>query len=145
MNEGLKLKGKVKLELFDVTGAVKGCWHVDNLVVTSGLALVASALATGACTAMTHMAVGSGTTAADLAQTALVTELARSALTSTTVVSNVITYVADFAAGAGTGALTEIGLFNATPAGTMLARTLYPVVNKGATDTLAVTWTLTLG
>jgi hypothetical protein len=95
--------------------------------------------------AMSHMAVGSGTTAAAAGDTALETQIgSRVSLTSTTVTSNAVAYVATFAAGTGTGAITEAGIFNADTSGTMLCRTVFSVVNKGADDTLQITWTITL-
>jgi hypothetical protein len=93
---------------------------------------------------MTHMAVGTGTTAAAAGDTALGSESHREALDSTTVTSNAIAYVSSFEAGEGTGALTEAGIFNAASAGTMLCRTVFDVVNKGANDTMSITWTITI-
>jgi hypothetical protein len=95
------------------------------------------------------MAIGSGTVAAAGADAALGTELARVALTSTTIVTTNVTndaiqYVATFLPGTGTGAVTEAGLFNDASAGTMLCRTVFPVINKGAADTLTVTWKVTI-
>jgi hypothetical protein len=40
--------------------------------------------------------------------------------------------------------VTEAGIFNALTGGDMLCRTVFPVVNKGADDTMSVTWTVTL-
>jgi hypothetical protein len=94
---------------------------------------------------MSHMAVGTGTTAAAVGNTALVTELDRNALSSTTVSTNTVQYSGTWAAGDGTGALTEAGIFNASSAGTMLARTVFSVVNKGASDQVTITWTITVG
>ena len=93
-----------------------------------------------------HMELGTGTTAAASADTALGTAISgsRTALTSTTVSSNTITYVASFAAGTGTGAVTEAGIFNASSAGTLLCRTVFPVVNKQSGDSMTVTWTVTV-
>jgi hypothetical protein len=90
------------------------------------------------------MAIGSGTTAAAAGNTALGTELGRVSLTSGTASAAVVTYVATFAAGTGTGAVTEAGLLNASSGGTMLCRTVFSVVNKGANDSMTVTWTVTV-
>ena len=49
-----------------------------------------------------------------------------------------------FAAGSGTGAITEAGVFNASSGGTMLCRTVFSVVNKGADDSMTITWTITV-
>jgi len=84
-----------------------------NLVVTSGKEWVAKRMA-GQDSNMTHMAIGTGTTAAAAAQTALVTELERNAMTVSggTVSANTIEYAATYAAGDGTGAITEAGIFD---------------------------------
>jgi len=96
-------------------------------------------------TAMTHMGLGSGTTAAAAGDTDLESLLgSREALDSTTVTDNTITYVASFEAGDATGAVTEMGLFNASTSGTMLARVVFSVVNKQADDTMTVTHTITI-
>ena len=117
---------------------------IPNLVVDTGLDYIASRMKDATATAMTHMAVGSGTTVAAAGQTALVTEVARVALTSSTVTGESIAYVASYAAGTGTGALTEAAILNAASAGTMLCRTVFSVINKGAGDTMTVTWTITI-
>ena len=97
-------------------------------------------------TAMTHMELGTGTTAAAAGNTALETAISgsRTALTSTTVTSNAVAYVASFAAGTGTGAVTEAGILNAGSGGTLLCRTVFSVVNKGASDSMTITWTVTI-
>jgi hypothetical protein len=93
------------------------------------------------------MAVGTTNTAPSGAQTTLVAEAARVALasstiTTTNITNDSLTYAASFPAGTGTGALVEAGLFNAGAAGTMLARVIYDVINKGALDSMTVTWTV---
>ena len=69
--------------------------------------------------------------------------MARVALTSSTVSSNAITYVASYPAGTGTGALTEAGVLNASSSGDLLCRTVFGVLNKGANDTVLITWEIT--
>jgi hypothetical protein len=97
---------------------------------------------------MSHMALGSGTTAAAAGNTDLESILgSREALDSTTISGSnneTVVYVASFEAGDATGAVTEAGIFNASTAGDMLCRTVFAVVNKGANDSLTVTWTITL-
>ena len=139
IQDNLKMKGHLQVSL---NGEVVR--DIDNLVVTAGKAYVASRMKNTADSAMSHMAIGSGTTAAAAGQTALVTELGRVSLTSTTVSSNVVTYVATFAAGTGTGAVTEAGILNASSNGTMLCRTVFSVVNKGSADSMTITWTVTV-
>jgi hypothetical protein len=148
-NDAIKMTGNLKLVLTDEHGNVKQEEEVKNLVVTVGKNFIASSMAkttTNSPAAMTHMEVGTGTTAAAVGDTALQTAVASSrvTLTSTTVTTNNVAYVATFPAGTGTGALTEAGLFNASSSGTMLCRTVFSVINKGAADTLGITWTVTV-
>ena len=97
---------------------------------------------------MSHMALGSGTTAAAASQTDLVSILgSREGLDSTTISgtnNEKVVYEAGFEAGDATGAVTEAGIFNAATGGDMLCRTTFSVVNKAADDTMTVTWTITL-
>lgn len=144
IKENFKVVGSLKIELFDEHGNLKDVREIENLIVNSGIAFIAQRLISTP-TAMSHMAIGTGTTAASAAQTALVAEVGRVALTSstnitTTVTNDTVQYVASFPAGTGTGAITEAGIFNAASAGTMLNRTVFSVVNKGAGDAMSITW-----
>jgi hypothetical protein len=145
-NDAIKMTGNLKLVLTDEHGNVKQEEEVKNLVVTVGKNFIASRMKDATATAMTHMEVGTSSTAAAVGDTALVAAVASSrvTLTSTTVTTNSVAYVASFPAGTGTGALTEAGIFNASTAGTLLCRTVFSVINKGAADTLGITWTVTV-
>ena len=144
IQDSIKLTGELRITVTNPEGNVKHETVVPNLVVTAGKNLIASRLKDTTDDAMTHMAIGTGTTAAAAGDTALGTEAGRVALTSTTVTNNAVAYVATFGAGTGTGAITEAGLFNASSAGDMLCRTVFSVINKGAADTLGITWTVTV-
>lgn len=148
INENVKAKGLVSLVLTDENGQVKDT-QTHNMIMQVGLAYITSRMKDATAGAMSHLAIGTGTTAATNTQTALVTESARVALTSTnqvttTTTNDAIQYVATFNPGTGTAALTEAGIFNAASAGTMLARTVFSVINKGDNDTLTITWKITL-
>ena len=138
IHDDLKLTGALTIALNDEI-----VQETENLVVTAGKNWVADRM-NNANTVMTHMAVGTGTTAAAAGNTALVTETDRNALTSTTVTNNAVAYVATWAAGDATAALTEAGIFDAASSGDMLARTVFSVVNKGAADSMTITWTITV-
>lgn len=148
INDKIKATGLVSFVLTDENGNVK-LQQEKNLVVDSGLAYIASRMVGVAKNVMSHMAVGTGTNAAADAQTALQTESARVALTSTTIVTTTVAndsvqYVATFNPGTATAAITEAGIFNASSAGDMLCRTKFDVINKGALDTLTITWKVTV-
>ena len=144
IQDSIKLTGELRITVTNPEGNVKHETVIPNLVVTTGKNLIASRLKDTTDGAMSHMAIGTGTTAAAAGDTTLGTEAGRVALTSTTVTNNAVAYVATFGAGTGTGAITEAGLFNASSAGTMLCRTVFSVINKGAADTLGITWTVTV-
>jgi hypothetical protein len=148
LQDNIKTKGTLTLVLTDENGNVKQ-QDEHNLVVSTGLAYIASRMKDATATAMSHMAVGAGATAAAAANSALGSELGRVTLTSTTIVTtsvsnDAVQYVATFPAGTGTGAITEAGIFNNVSAGTMLCRTVFAVINKGALDTLTITWKVTV-
>lgn len=150
LNETLKVTGAVQITVFDqTTGKVKDTREIKNLVVTTGKTFIAAAMlktTTNSPAAMTHMELGTGVTAAAVGDTTLQTALAgsRTALSSATSAANVVTYVSSFPAGVGTGAVTEAGIFNAASAGTLLCRTVFSVVNKGANDAMTITWAITV-
>lgn len=137
-NSDLKLEGHVTVA---VNGEV--VQEIPNLVVNSGKDYVTSRMKDTTKGAMSHMAVGTGSSAAAAGNTTLGSEAARVALTSSTVSNNTITYVATFGAGTGSGALTEAGVFNASSNGDLLCRTVFSVVNKGANDAMTITWVIT--
>ena len=142
INDQLKMKGSLQVRLNDEV-----LREVDNIVVTAGKGYVASRMksdVSGGSAIMSHMAIGSGSTSAAAGDTALGSQLGRVALTSTGISGAVLTYTASFAAGTGTGAVTEAGLFNASSSGTMLCRTVFSVVNKGSSDSMTITWTVTV-
>ena len=143
-NDSVKATGQVSIDIFGPNGELKEKAYIPNLVVAVGRAYIASRMKDDTATAMSHMAVGTGAVAADAADTTLGTEANRQLLSSTVVASNVVTYTANYVAGQGTGALTEAGIFNASPAGTMLCRTVFDVINKAADDSMTITWTVTL-
>lgn len=142
----ISVRGIVCIRLIDEHGQVKEQHEGVNLITTNGKNGIADQLlAAPTITKPTHMGIGTGTTAAADAQTALVTEIGARAALSKSRSNNVVTNVASFAAGNGTGAITEAGIFTASSAGAMYSRIVFAVINKGASDTLELTWTYTIG
>ena len=136
------LKGKLTISL---NGKI--VQETENLVVTAGKEWVADRMK-DTSTVMTHMGVGTSSTAAALTDTALVAQHSdgRQPLTTSggVVAGAVITFHRTFAAADQTGAITEAGIFTAATGGTMLARTVFGVVNKGALDTMTISWAVTI-
>jgi len=144
-NDGLKLKGRVGIVVKDKDGNVKETRQAENLVVDSGLSYITSRMKDATATAMTHMALGTGTTTAAAGDTSLQTQSgSRESLDATNVSTNTIQYQAAFEAGDVSGAITEAGVFNAASGGTMLCRVTFSPVNLTVTDSISVDWTITL-
>jgi len=145
--ENLKATGKVRIVKTNASGITTHDFEVPNLVVTTGKNFIASSMiktTTNSPAAMTHMAIGTGSTSPGASDSALGTQTGRVSLSGNTVSTNTITYTATFPAGTGDGAITEAGIFNASTGGTLLCRTTFPVVNKASGDTIAVTWVVTV-
>ena len=142
MRETCAIEANVLVLLRGPDGREKARREVHNTVKTAGKEGAADqVLASPSLGKPTHMAVGTGTPGA----TTLGTELDRNALTSPTPTRNgaIVTMVGDWAAGDGTGTLTEAGVFDASSAGNMWLSASFTAIVKAAGDTLTITWTLT--
>jgi len=150
MKEKFFIKGVVTAVLRGPDGKIKQEQTVDNLVVTGGLGFITSRMLAASATVMSHIGVGTTNTAPATAQTALLAEVGTRASVgsptqvTTTVTNDTVQFLATFASGNATGALVEAGIFNASTAGTMLSRVIFSVINKGANDSLDITWKLQL-
>ena len=135
INDNLVLTGALSIAINDEV-----VQETNNLVVTAGKEWVADRMK-GTNSAMSHMAIGTGSTAADPADTGLVTELERNALTTAggTVSANTITYACTYAAGDGTGAIKEAGIFDTV--GSKVDDIAVSAAGSGYTSAPTVTFT----
>ena len=142
----MQLHGAMTLIISRANGDTETIYK-DNLIVNVGFDFIADAIGKSASrpSVMGYIALGTGTTAAAATQSALVTEIDRNAATyAHTTGTKTFTFTADFLAGDATGAITEAGVFNAATAGIMFDRVVFPVVNKGADDSLTAVFTFTM-
>jgi hypothetical protein len=141
-----KVYGFFKLEHRDESGALLFAMEKPNLILNSGVTYFAARNAGSTLAAISHMALGTGAVAAAVGNTALGAEVGRvtasNGLSTTTITNDTVTYTASFGPGVATGAITEAGLVNAASAGTMVSRLVFATINKAATDTISVTWSL---
>ena len=144
--EQIKMTGRVKIAM---NGEIVR--DIKNLVVTAGKSWIADRMQQDSGTGkavMGWMTIGTGTTAAAVGNTTLETQAFHQALTISggAVTANVITFATTIGAGDGTAAITEAGIFNnaTVDTGDMLARTVFAVINKGALDTMTITWDITI-
>jgi len=147
------LKGEFEIKLFGPDGLLKDYRLIKNLTLTVGFDEVCHMMADPSYRppAFEYCGVGTGTVAPAVGDSTLGAELtiglssrivAGFTQSSATIWKNDAT----FGAGTCTGAITESGLFNSSALGgqTMLCRQTFPVINKGESDTLVVTWQYTL-
>lgn len=143
MKDTFTIKGKLCIQIFGPDGKIKDERKIHNTVKNAGLyGLLDQALASPSLSKVGWMAIGTGSPAATL----LGTEIDRNALTSKTRSNAVLTMVGDWAAGDGTGTITEAGLFDVVTANTvnMWCSASFGAVTKGAADSMQISWTLTI-
>ncbi len=142
MQDNLKVTGQVDILIND-----KLVKHIPNLVVTKGRGFILSRMKEATKGVMSHIAIGTGTNAAAMGNTALQTEVERVALnTAPTISGDSIIYEATFGTNVPDTAktITEAGIFNDDTTGDMLARTTFSAVNKATTDIMTIRWTITI-
>lgn len=148
INDTINVTGKLNIILSDKDGNIKQEINTNNLVVSVGKNLIASRFSSNTDGVPTHMALGTSAVSPIAGDISLGSELSGSRVGLVTsggvVVGNTITYTASFGAGVGTGAVTEAGIFNASSSGTMICRTSFGVVNKDVSDTLGISWNITI-
>lgn len=143
MDEGIKITGTITMVVRGPDGAVKDSRVVKNIVTNAGRAHIIDRLQAGSAAVCDYVAIGTGTTAAAAADTTLETEAARAQGTLSQPDAYTDRCVYTFAAGTGTGAITESGRLNASSNGTLMGRQVFAAVNKGANDSLQITYDFT--
>lgn len=143
LHSNITLTGRLIIKKYDDKDNLVYQTEVPNLVVNSGKALTASRLISNDDSAITHMGVGDNVSSISAGQTELVNELYRAA-TSSSVDGSEITFNAVFGPYF-SGDLKEAGLFNASSGGSMFSRTTYPTITKSDTETVVISWVITVG
>lgn len=163
MESKTKIIGKIAYKLIDKNGNVKAEGKTNNIVTEQGLKYYVDQLSDAGAAAVDLMVLGTGTANVSTADTwvagyfsdngsAVGTAGGVSAITNSGTTTN-LQYVGTFSAGYATqSGITRVGLANFDPSadgnGTPNATTTFfvahgtisPTVNKGASDTLVVTW-----
>ena len=149
LHSKMGIKGECSIKLFGEDGKLKEERLIHNTVTELLDAQVADQLAdvpTDGQIGFMGVGIGTGQTSADVG---LDSATDNNALTSSTqgagVADNDLVIIASWAAGEATAALTEAGIFLADNNTTMMTYASFAVINKGAADTLEITWTLTFG
>jgi hypothetical protein len=143
-----KREGWMFVDVRGADGELKESRVIKNLITDAGLAGAANRLGGIGTAAFTYIALGTGVTAANAADTTLETELAVSGLSRvnatvsavTTTVTNDTLQLANTFTVTGTAAITEAGILNAGAGGTLLSRLVFSAVNVINGDSLTVTY-----
>jgi hypothetical protein len=131
-----------------VTGIFVEKMTVANLITSAGKAGLASRVnGSGAESAFTYIAIGIGTTAANVADTTLESEITTNggqranstASRTTTTVTNDTSRLVNTFTFTGSFSVTEAGVLNAASAGTLLNRQTFTAVPVASGDSLQIT------
>lgn len=146
--ETINIKGVIDFTIKDKDGNIRDQWTVNNLITSAGKAQLALLAGDASATPFTYLALGTSTTAPAVGQTALVGEITTGGLgrasatvsrVTTTVTNDTLQLVKVFTSSA-THAVEEVGIFNASSAGTMLGRALTGAKSIANGETITVTY-----
>jgi hypothetical protein len=146
----IKMRGCLEIVLGDLQGHILEKRKVDNTIVTTGRKWVLRQLSSAdivTSETISHMAIGTTTTAPATGDSALGGETTRNAIvsfTTTNLSSNPPSWRAEcsFASNEGNTTLAEVGLFNSSSTGTMLGRATFATLNKTTSNTLSISYTV---
>lgn len=141
--EGLNLCGIISFVLFDEQGEVKETRVVKNIVTNTGRQHVIDRLQGTSSAVADYIAIGTNSTAAAAADTTLGAEVARAQGTTSQPDAYTDRCVYTFAAGTGTGTITECGRLNAASSGTLMGRQVFTGIVKGSGDSLQIQYDFT--
>lgn len=146
----IRLRGSLEILLKNLRGEVVDRRKVDNTVVTVGRRWVLQQInSTDHVTAqaLSYLAVGTSTTAPATSDTGLGSESSRIAINSFTtsnLTSNPPSWRAEasWATNQANTTLGEVGMFQSSTGGTMLARATFATINKTTSNTLSLSYTI---
>lgn len=144
----LRMIGNLTIEKYNESGELIELRKEKNTVVLVGKNFIASRMAGTAKAVMSHMGIGVGTVPVNVSTDSALGSQKGDRVTfseTPTITNNSVTYKATFPANTQyTGAITEAGVFNAATSGDLLCRTVFLPVNKTDSDTISITWTVTV-
>lgn len=148
-----QFKGELTLVIRDaLTGKIKTEDHFTNMFVTAGKVSLAAGFAGTTDNNQgipTYCAVGTSVVAPALTDVKLTTEIFRKLISARSSSSNVATFTTFYTIAEANGTLREAGLFGDIASGTADSGTLFckAAINrsKSASDTLTLTWAVTIG
>ena len=148
MEDRMALRGIVTLKLYGPDGDLKQEVVTSNIITNFGRSFMIDMLDKVDLPAPVQITVGAGTTANAASMTNLVSHLGDASASPSQPDAYTSRVAATFASGVGTGTITEVGrqAYAGTTNPSLAARTVLTggdVVNKGASDSLVVTYDIT--
>jgi hypothetical protein len=143
MDNTIQITGTINIKLYGADGKLKDQRTEKNLIVNTGRALIIDRLQGPTPAVPDYVAIGTGATAVAAADIALGAEVARAQGTLSQPDAYTDRVIYTFAAGTGTGTISEAGRLNAPSAGVLVGRQVFTGVTKTATDSLQITYDLT--
>lgn len=148
--EVLKLRGAIRMVLSNLDGTPILDKSFHNLAVTQGRSWVLGQLeSVNIVTSQTisYLAIGSSTVAPTTGDTALNAEVVRNSIgtfVTSTLTQNPPNFscLVSFATNQGNTTLAEVGLFNSSSGGTMLAHATFSSFVKATSNILNITYTI---
>jgi hypothetical protein len=139
----IKLDTNLTIEAIEIaTGKVVQRERVHNLVTLAGRNMIRDLLYTPTLIGLTHIGVGSGTTAPAAGDTALQVQRDRPLVTKFAAASGKLTATLYLppTTSANNFTLTEVGIFTAATGGTLFARATHSGIAKNQGNSITYTW-----
>ena len=139
----LPIKGTIHVEK-GIGSNITQTLKQSNLVVSGGKNFFAERILSTSNRLINRIAIGSGSTSPQLTDVELFNERAKREIEFSDRENNILTFLATFPEGIGTGVIREVGLFDNTDI--MICRsTLQTSFTKTEIEFLNVTWKLQIG
>jgi len=149
MNEEISIQGIVRFDVYDENGRHTRTIEKNNLVTSAGKnyfvkkiiedpSIIGSAIA--------EIAVGDGSTAPTVSDTELESETGRVEIDSISASTNIGEFVTQLPIGVATGTIQEAALYTSDDPEILISRiVLSSPFNKGANETIVVSWRFKIG
>lgn len=140
------LTGSIRAELFKADGSYEVIYK-HNAILDGGFDFIANAIgsSTERPEIMKYIALGTNQDAIETSQTGLKNQIAAKEATYThSTGTKTFQFEALFDKGEATGALTEAAVQTMESGGIAIDRVTFPVINKGAEDSLKITFIFTM-
>lgn len=144
----IRLRGKFFASVYGPNGELKAERHGPNVVTTGGKEYLAAFLNSAAQGASTfparYLSVGTDATAEAASNTVMGAAVARQTGTVSYISGQIYQVKATFPSGMAAGQIAEYGLFNTSTGGTLISRDTENTIAVGSSDSLVVTYQLTI-